>query len=94
MGPCFPKVWVHVGIWYILRAQRGSHIPPLRPKCIYIYISYSCTDSLDSSLTAGPEQAVLQGDSGPYQGCYRYCLGQLPNTEPPMVQVSTGADEL
>ena len=28
---------VHVGIWYILRAQRGSHIPTLRPK----YIPYS-----------------------------------------------------
>ena len=30
---------VHVGIWYILRAQRGSHIPTLRPKhipCTYM----------------------------------------------------------
>ena len=25
---------VHVGIWYILRPQRGSHIPTLRPKYI------------------------------------------------------------
>ena len=30
---------VHVGIWYILRAQRGSHILTLRPKCIpYTYM--------------------------------------------------------
>ena len=33
---------VHVGIWYILRAQRGSHIPTLRPK----YIPYSYMDPL------------------------------------------------
>ena len=25
---------LHVGIWYILRAQRGSHIPTLGPKSI------------------------------------------------------------
>ena len=31
---------VHVGIWYILRAQRDPHIPTLRPK----YIPYSYTD--------------------------------------------------
>ena len=30
---------VHVSIWYILRAQRGSHIPTLRPK----YIPYTWT---------------------------------------------------
>ena len=29
---------VHVGIWYILRAQRGSHIPTLRPN--YIPLTY------------------------------------------------------
>ena len=29
---------VHVGIWYMLRAQRGSHIPTLRPK--YIPFTY------------------------------------------------------
>ena len=29
---------VHVGIWYILRAQRGSHIPTLGPK--YVLSSY------------------------------------------------------
>ena len=30
---------VHAGIWYILRAQRGSHIPTLRPKGIpYTYM--------------------------------------------------------
>ena len=33
---------VHVGIWYILRAQRGSHIPTLRPK----YIPYTYIDPL------------------------------------------------
>ena len=33
---------VHVGIWYILRAQRGSQIPTLRPK----YIPYSYMDPL------------------------------------------------
>ena len=33
---------VHVGIWYVLRAQRGSHIPTLRPK----YIPYSYMDPL------------------------------------------------
>ena len=31
---------VDVGIWYIPRAQRGSHIPTLRPK----YIPYSYMD--------------------------------------------------
>ena len=33
---------VHVGIWYILRAQRGSYIPTLRPK----YIPYTYVDPL------------------------------------------------
>ena len=33
---------VHVGKWYILRAQRGSHIPTLRPK----YIPYTYMDPL------------------------------------------------
>ena len=33
---------VHVGIWYILRAQRGCHIPTLRPK----YTPYSYMDPL------------------------------------------------
>ena len=33
---------VHVGIWYILKAQRGSHIPTLRPK----YLPYSHMDPL------------------------------------------------
>ena len=33
---------VHVGIWYILKAQRGSHIPTLRPK----YLPYSYMDPL------------------------------------------------
>ena len=33
---------VHVGIWYTLRAQKGSHIPTLRPK----YIPYTYMDPL------------------------------------------------
>ena len=33
---------VHVGIWYILRAQRGSHIPTLRAE----YIPYNYMDPL------------------------------------------------
>ena len=33
---------VHVGVWYILRAQRGSHIPTLRPR----YIPYTYMDPL------------------------------------------------
>ena len=33
---------VHVGIWYVLRAQRGIHIPTLRPK----YIPYTYMDPL------------------------------------------------
>ena len=37
---------VHVGIWYILRAQRGSHIPTLRAK----YAPYSYMDPLGLSL--------------------------------------------
>ena len=39
-GPLSQRV--HVGIWYILRAQRGSHIPTLRPK----YIPYTYIDPL------------------------------------------------
>ena len=35
---------VQVGIWYILRAQRGSHIPTLRPK----YLPYSYMEPLGS----------------------------------------------
>ena len=34
---------VHVAIWFILRAQRGSHIPTLRAK----YIPYTYMDPLD-----------------------------------------------
>ena len=33
---------VHVGIWYILGVQRGSHVPTLRPK----YVLYSYMDPL------------------------------------------------
>ena len=33
---------VHVGIWYILKAQRGSHMPTLRPK----YLANSYMDPL------------------------------------------------
>ena len=43
---------VHVGIWYILRAQRGSHIPTLRPK----YTPYSYMDPLGRSRQSRPLQ--------------------------------------
>ena len=33
---------VHVGLWYIFKAQRGSHVPTLRPK----YLPYSYMDPL------------------------------------------------
>ena len=48
---------VHVGIWYILRAQRGSHIPTLRPK----YIPYTYIDPLGSCY--GPVS----------EGCHSIC---------------------
>ena len=38
---------VHVAIWYILRAQRGSHIPTLRPK----YVPYNYMDPLGKNET-------------------------------------------
>ena len=37
---------VHVSIWYILRAPKGSHIPTLRAK----YIPYSYMDPLGKGL--------------------------------------------
>ena len=42
---------VHVGIWYILRAQRGSHIPILKAK----YIPYSYMDPLGKEKAPGPD---------------------------------------
>ena len=39
---------VHVGIWYILRAQRGSHIPTVRAK----YIPYSYMDPLGNTSSS------------------------------------------
>ena len=41
---------VHVGIWYILRAQRGSHTPTVRPK----YTPYSYMDPLGNNPTTSP----------------------------------------
>ena len=41
-GCCFGTQRVHVGRWYILRAQRGSHILTLKPK----YIPYNYMDPL------------------------------------------------
>ena len=38
---------VHVGIWYILGAKRGSYIPTLRPK----YIPYDYMDPLGSGAS-------------------------------------------
>ena len=49
---------VPVGIWYILRAQRGSHIPTLKPK----YIPYNYMDPLgtqDPTLMEGVEFEVV-----------------------------------
>ena len=46
---------VHVGIWSILRAQRGSHIPTLRPK----YIPYTYMDPLGLVLRAS--SSTLRG---------------------------------
>ena len=45
---CYSTQRVHVGIWYILRAQGGSHIPTLRPK----YIPYTYIDPLGRSYHA------------------------------------------
>ena len=49
---------VHVGIWYILRAQRGSHIPTLRAK----YIPYSYMDPLGigTNKSGAPPQFLSQ----------------------------------
>ena len=47
---------VHVGRWYILRAQRSSHIPTLRPK----YIPYTYMDPLG---------IVVLGSLGIYRDC-------------------------
>ena len=49
--PCITQ-GVHVGIWYILRAQRGSHIPTLRPK----YIPYTYMDPLHQQGTAADDK--------------------------------------
>ena len=48
---------VHVGIWYILRAQRGSHIPTLRPK----YIPYTYMDPLGWTTPSGPNGEKAYG---------------------------------
>ena len=39
---------VHVGIWYILRPQRGSHVATLRTK----YIPYTYMDPLGMFFSA------------------------------------------
>ena len=47
---------VHVGgIWYILRAQRGSHIPTLGPK----YTPYSYMDPLGNLKPINPEPRLF-----------------------------------
>ena len=46
---------VHVGIWYILRAKRGSHIPTLRPK----YIPYTYMDPLGMAWVLPKEELTL-----------------------------------
>ena len=45
---------VHVGIWYILRAQRGSHIPTFRPK----YILYTYIDPLGQPRLSSQKETV------------------------------------
>ena len=54
---------VHVGIWYILSTQRGSHIPTLRPK----YIPYTYMDPLGFIGSAVGSRAALQQE-GPFAG--------------------------
>ena len=54
--------WVHVGIWYILRAQRGSHISTFRPK----YIPCSYMDPLgDKSPTSKVGKRTLLDKDAP-----------------------------
>ena len=57
---------VHVGIWYVLGAQRGSHIPTLKPK--YIPYSYMGPLGLISPCLAlydnrkiAPKETTVQG---------------------------------
>ena len=61
-GPKHAQVYdtqrVHVGIWYILRAQRGSHMPTPRPK----YIPYSYMDPLGHICVLLPGNEVTQGE--------------------------------
>ena len=49
---------VHVGIWYILKAQWGSHIPTLRPK--YIPYSYMGPLGMGSRIVTREEEDVSQ----------------------------------
>ena len=48
---------VHVGIWYILRAQKCSHIPTLRSK----YIPYTYMDPLGKDHLEALKSAVSVG---------------------------------
>ena len=49
-----------MGMWYILRAQRGSHIPTLRPK----YVLYSYMDPLGTSRNVGVRSMRGRGGGG------------------------------
>ena len=49
-----------MGIWYILRAQRGSHIPTLKPK----YILYTYVDPLGPQMSHSLNS--LKGVMGDY----------------------------
>ena len=58
---------VHVAIWYIHRAQRGSHIPTLRPK----YIPYTYMDPLGLGGSQNMDMGLrnpwdIEGLSGGY----------------------------
>ena len=60
---------VHVGIWYILRAQRGSHIPTLRPKYIPYTYNRPCEGSADREAGEESKEIVLKALPKPPKVC-------------------------
>ena len=72
--PSFLPQRVHVGIWYILRAQRGSHIPTLRPK----YIPYTYMDPLGSTFTPNPARNLDNGAFVEVLYCDNPLAGSMP----------------
>ena len=59
----------NAGIWHILRAQRGSHIPTLRPK----HIPYTYVDPLgqQAELRVEIRRKCFQGNGGSVLGVLR-----------------------